>query len=83
MVLDNARYQHCFLVIDHAQTLGIELLFLPAYSPHLNLIERYWRFVRKRCLYSKYYADFTGFKHAITDCIRTAHIEHARNWKPC
>ena len=46
VVLDNARYQHCTLVLSHAATLQIELLFLPAYSPHLNLIERYWRFVR-------------------------------------
>ena len=76
VVLDNARYQHCALVIAHAQALGIELLFLPSYSPHLNLIERYWRFVRKRCLYSKYYADFVTFRQAIADCIQTAHTEH-------
>ena len=63
VVLDNARYQHCALVLSHAATLQIQLLFLPAYSPHLNLIERYWRFVRKQCLYSKYYPDFTGFKY--------------------
>jgi len=79
VVLDNARYQHCALVIAHAQALGIELLFLPAYSPHLNLIERYWRFVRKQCLYSKYYPDFTGFKQAIADCIQTAHTNHRQD----
>jgi hypothetical protein len=27
-----------------ATELGIELLFLPSYSPNLNLIERLWRF---------------------------------------
>ena len=76
VVLDNARYQHCALVMAHAQALGIELLFLPAYSPHLNLIERYWRFVRKQCLYSKYYADFASFKQALIHCIQTVHTEH-------
>ena len=53
IVLDNARYQRCALVQSLAQTLGIELLFLPPYSPNLNLIERFWKFVNKQCLYSK------------------------------
>jgi transposase len=63
--LDNARYQRCRLVKNAAAALGITLAFLPSYSPNLNLIERYWRFVRKNCLYSKYYANFPDFKHAI------------------
>lgn len=76
IVLDNARYQRCKLVLQHATTLGIELLFLPSYSPHLNLIERFWRFVRKECLYSKYYPKFDGFKQALTDCIQNAPTKH-------
>jgi transposase len=76
IVLDNARYQKCDLVLHHAAQLGIELLYLPSYSPHLNLIERLWRYVRKDCLYSKYYAKFDSFKQALTDCIQTAHANH-------
>lgn len=76
IVLDNARYQKCELVLQHAASLGIELLYLPSYSPHLNLIERFWRYVRKECLYSKYYAKFDGFKQALTDCIQNAHANH-------
>jgi transposase len=76
IVLDNVRYQKCYLVQSYAASLGIELLFLPSYSPQLNLIERFWRFVRKECLYSKYYADFASFTQAITQCIATAHTEH-------
>ena len=76
IVLDNARYQKCALVLQHAATLGIELLFLPSYSPHLNLIERFWRFVRKECLYSKYYPKFDGCKQALTECIQNAHTKH-------
>jgi len=48
IVLDNARYQRCELVITKARELGIELLFLPTYSPNLNLIERVWKFVKTR-----------------------------------
>ena len=59
VVMDNARYQRCRLVLERATQLGIELLFLPPYSPNLNLIERLWRFVRKECLYSHYYEHLT------------------------
>lgn len=69
LVLDNARYQKCAHVKNLAKELGIELLFLPSYSPNLNLIERLWKFVKKKCLYSKYYDDFSLFKRAIEDCL--------------
>ena len=69
LVLDNARYQRCQLVLERAKQLGIELLFLPPYSPNLNLIERLWRFVRKECLYNTYYEHFDAFKQAITQCL--------------
>lgn len=67
--LDNARYQRCKLVIDIAKSLNITLQFLPPYSPNLNLIERYWKFVKKKVLYSKYYETFDLFKKAINECI--------------
>jgi len=70
LVLDNARYQRARLVQQLAIDLNIELLFLPPYSPHLNLIERLWKFVKKQCLYSRYYAEFQSFSHAITDCLQ-------------
>jgi len=69
IVLDNARYQRCTLVQTLAATLGIELLYVPPYSPNLNLIERLWKFVKKQCLYSKYYPDSAAFQHAIRDCL--------------
>jgi transposase len=47
LVLDNARYQICKIVAPLASNLDIEFLFLPAYSPNLNLIERLWKFVKK------------------------------------
>jgi transposase len=76
IVLDNARYQRCHLVQTLAQSLGIELLFLPPYSPNLNLIERFWKFVKKQCLYSKYYADSHAFEQAIRTCIAQAPTLH-------
>ncbi len=69
LVLDNARYQKCALVQGLAASLGIELLYLPGYSPNLNLIERLWRFVRKQSLDSTYYEDFEQFRRAIDGCL--------------
>ena len=76
VILDNARYQRCALVQSVAQTLGIELLYLPTYSPNLNLIERFWKFVKKPCLYAKYYPDSEAFQNASMACIEQAPTLH-------
>ena len=78
LILDNARYQKCELVTALAASLQIELLYLPAYSPNLNLIERLWKFVKKTCLYSTYYANFQDFKQAISDCLAQTHTTYKK-----
>jgi transposase len=65
IILDNARYQHCFAVKVIAASLGIHLLFLPPYSPNLNIIERLWKFTKKKILYAKYYNKPQDFHNAI------------------
>jgi transposase len=67
--MDNARYQRCATVSARAAELDLELLFLPAYSPNLNLIERLWKLVKKRCLTNRYYESFADFRHAIDTCL--------------
>jgi transposase len=69
LVLDNARYQRCELVQSLARLLRIELLFLPGYSPNLNLIERLWKFVKKECLASRALPDYPSFTGAIDGCL--------------
>lgn len=54
IVMDNARYQHCNYVKEIAQKLNINLVFLPAYSPNLNLIERLWKEAKKKLAQSFY-----------------------------
>jgi transposase len=76
LVLDNARYQRCALVQELAEALRIELLFLPAYSPNLNLIERLWKFVKKECLSCRYHEDFARFKAAIVECLEGVEGKH-------
>ena len=65
--LDNARYNHSKLVGAEAKRLNIKLLFLPPYSPNLNLIERLWKFMKKILTHNKYYKTFTEFTKAIHD----------------
>jgi transposase len=76
LVLDNARYQKCALVQQLAQQLGIELLYLPSYSPNLNLIERVWRFVKAECLRSTYYTNYEAFTAAIQRCLDELPTKH-------
>lgn len=70
IVLDNARYQRCDRVIKMAKKLKIELLFLPPYSPNLNLIERLWKLVKKKALNSRYYETFSEFRGAIKKSLK-------------
>jgi transposase len=66
LVMDNAKYQHCQFVLEKAKSLNIKILFLPAYSPNLNIIERLWKFTKKKILYAKYYDTPVKFHKAIT-----------------
>lgn len=71
IVLDNARYQKCDMVSLLAKELSIDLVFLPPYSPNLNLIERLWKFTKGK-LRIKYYDNFATFKQTIDDIIAGA-----------
>jgi transposase len=77
LVLDNARYQRCEPVRLLAAELRIEMLYLPAYSPNLNLIERLWKFVKKEVLSCRYYDDFARFKAAIVECLEQVEGKHS------
>jgi transposase len=76
LVLDNARYQHCALVMVLAKSLNIHLEFLPSYSPNLNLIERLWKFIKKQVLYGRHYATFPEFCAAIDGCLAKIPTDH-------
>lgn len=56
MILDNVRYHHAKALkpfLDKNKD-KIELLFLPAYSPDLNPIERVWWYMRKKISHNRY-----------------------------
>jgi transposase len=76
LVLDNAPYQKSAEVRKVAESLNIDLLYLPPYSPNLNLIERLWKYVKKNCLNSKYHTTFNEFKTVIMDCLTNTDKQH-------
>jgi transposase len=67
VILDNAKYHYSKAVRDFAATSRINLIYLPAYSPELNLIERLWKVFKKNIIYNKYYKKFDFFKKACLD----------------
>lgn len=77
LVLDNARYQRNDTVKALAGELNITLLFLPSYSPNLNLIERLWKFVKRNALYGRYHPTFADFQAAIEKVLSELSSSHA------
>jgi len=67
-VLDKAACQNCAFVKKKAMELGIRLVFLPACSPNLNLVERAWKLVKSE-LRKKYYSNFDEFKDSINNIL--------------
>ena len=70
IICDNARYYRSKMVNEYLESSKIELIFLPPYSPNLNLIERYWKFFKKKVLYNQYYETFDEFKEACKSFFR-------------
>jgi transposase len=77
LVLDNARYQRNAIVQALAKELGITLLYLPSYSPNLNLIERLWKFIKRRALYGRYHPTFAQFRAAVEEVLDGLSTTHA------
>jgi transposase len=75
IVLDNAGYQTCYLVRGAAYLMGIDLVFLPAYSPNLNLIERLWKHVKQNCIANQTYETFDEFCFCVQNAIEQAHLK--------
>ena len=67
LMLDNAKYHFSKKVVAYLENSRIRVVPLPSYSPNLNLIERLWKFFKKKVLYNKYYKDLKAFRKA---CIK-------------
>ena len=67
VIVDNARYYRSKLLSEFVAGTKIELIFLPPYSPNLNLIERLWKFMRKKIINNKYYEKSTEFRRKLLE----------------
>ena len=66
LYLDNARYYHAEVVKEWlARHPEFQLEPLPAYSPNLNLIERLWKFLRKKAL-TRWHRSFEELQVAVS-----------------
>ena len=67
LVLDNARAHHSkeleLFLESHKDKL--ELMFLPPYSPNLNPMEWFWKFLRKQVTHNIFFSTFKKFQRAL------------------
>jgi transposase len=77
LYLDNAKSSSKPVVKEwlsrHRQ---FRLVFLPAYSPNLNLIERLWKFLRKKAL-NRWHKTFEAMQDSVAEVLD--HLEHYRS----
>ena len=64
IIADNARYYHSVAVKEYLEGRRIRMIFLPPYSPNLNLIERLWKYFRKIVMNNHYYPTLQEFTRA-------------------
>lgn len=72
VICDNARYYRSKAVQEYLKNSRIKLIFLPPYAPNLNLIERYWKFFKKKVLHNHYFESFDEFKKACKEFFNNA-----------
>jgi transposase len=70
VILDNAKYHYSKVVKDYILNSRIDWVFLPSYSPNLNLIERLWGFFKKKMLHNHYYKNMAAFREASVSFFR-------------
>jgi len=70
VIVDNAGYNRAKVLKNFVKKTKIEIIYLPPYSPNLNLIERYWKFFKKMILYNQYYETFAEFVGACKSFFR-------------
>ena len=79
IVLDNAGYYKGKKIKEYLSNSKIKLLYLPPYSPNLNLIERVWKFFKKKVLANAYYESFLDFRKA---CLSFFYKRTWRSFRP-
>ena len=81
VILDNFRSHRANETLNYAKYLGIELVFLPPYSPDLNPIEYIWKSIKK-IISKEFIIDQDHMKRIILDAFLnfSSKLSFARRW---
>ena len=77
LICDNARYYKSKLLREYLPYSKIEMVYLPSYSPNLNLIERLWKLMKKKILYNRYHGSYQSFCNSLLNFLR----KKSNKWK--
>jgi hypothetical protein len=80
IISDNAKYYRNKMLTQWLEGTKIKQIFLPPYSPNLNLIERLWRFMKKKVINTNFYRTKELFRRAVMNSSKTFTYTN-RNWK--
>lgn len=79
MVLDNSRIHHAKLLKPFLEdTPRLKLVFLPAYSPKLNLIEGLWKWLKDSVINNTFYATVKEIKFAVWEFINIINLSREK-----
>jgi transposase len=69
VVMDNATYNRSRALKAWLGREGCRItpIYLPSYAPNLNMIERFWRFMKSKVLDNKYFPRFVDFGRAFNE----------------
>ena len=76
VIVDNAKYYKNTCVQAYIKTSRINMIFLPTYSPNLNLIERFWKLLKKQIINNNYYEHFRDFQDAVLNFCNKSSPKH-------
>lgn len=75
MILDNSRIHHAKLLKPLLEgTPRLKLIFLPPYSPNLNLIERLWKWRKADIINNVFYHTVGQIKSAVEEFINNINL---------
>lgn len=84
VILDNAKIHHARAFKERChywQTKGLFFIYLPPYSPHLNIIEKCWHELKQRWLRPEDYCSFEQLAYAIQLALMAVGTELFINFK--
>jgi len=67
LILDNARIHHAKLLQPYLDSMKerLELVFLPPYSPNLNLIEGLWKWLKSEVINNVFFPNVSKIQQAV------------------